>query len=97
MTDTEHRIISDDHTEWMESETTQDALETFQHIFREFIGLCTVNSNHLNLREMALAKTKIEEAGMWFERALEKHHRIPVANNSIVVPVTDSTTEKDKI
>ena len=90
------RMTDNEHKEWMESETTQDALETFEHISREFIGMTQVNTNHLNAAEMTLARRRMQEALHWAREALEMAHR-PIVSPGIVVPVTDSTTEKDKI
>jgi hypothetical protein len=55
--------------------------EQFYQLEKDFVMLATMNTNHLNAREIALAKTNMEQAGMWFHRALEKHHK-PSSNNS---------------
>lgn len=82
----------------LEAEVTEPELtplESFHHVFREFIGLCTVNTNHLNAREMAVAKTQMETALLWAEHAMAKHHNRPVANNSTTTTTTTTTTATD--
>lgn len=57
----------------MEEISKPDLIElqaVFEGMESDFLHLATLSANHLNGREIALAKTKMEEAGLWITRAL---------------------------
>jgi hypothetical protein len=62
------------NTSWHEDEPVNPAptpLELFEALEREFLTLANHYADHLNGREIALAKTNMQQAGHWIRDALK--------------------------